>query len=108
MRSYGGRPGPASRHGSPGAARSSDYRWAAEGDPIGALLRYPVSGSDIPPLTREVSRQTEPDPARWSMSAKQPPAPAPSGMPAGEKLLHRRDRLFPLDPSSGWWEEIQR
>nr|WP_221473647.1 amino acid transporter [Planomonospora venezuelensis] len=41
------------------------YHWAAEGNPIGALLRYLVfGGGDIPPLTREVLRQAEPDIAR--------------------------------------------
>ncbi|WP_061293714.1 hypothetical protein [Herbidospora cretacea] len=41
------------------------FHWAAEGNPIGALLRYLVfGGGDIPPLTREVLRQAEPDPAR--------------------------------------------
>ncbi|MFG1755903.1 APC family permease [Streptosporangium sandarakinum] len=38
------------------------FHWAAEGNPIGALLRYLVfGGGDIPPLTREVLRQAEPD-----------------------------------------------
>ncbi|WP_084963519.1 APC family permease [Thermoactinospora rubra] len=37
------------------------FHWA-EGNPIGALLRYLVLGSgDVPPLTREVIRQAEPD-----------------------------------------------
>ncbi|MDH2425269.1 amino acid transporter [Sphaerisporangium sp. TRM90804] len=37
------------------------FHWAAEGNPIGALLRYLVfGGGDIPPLTREVLRQAEP------------------------------------------------
>ncbi|GAA1672711.1 APC family permease [Nonomuraea maheshkhaliensis] len=41
------------------------FHWAAEGNPIGALLRYLVfGGGDVPPLTREVLRQAEPDPAR--------------------------------------------
>ncbi|WP_246269010.1 amino acid transporter [Acrocarpospora macrocephala] len=41
------------------------FHWAAEGNPIGALLRYLVfGGGDIPPLTREVLRQAEPDAAR--------------------------------------------
>ncbi|NAS24803.1 amino acid transporter [Herbidospora sp. NEAU-GS84] len=41
------------------------FHWAAEGNPIGALLRYLVfGGGDIPPLTREVLRQAEPDPSR--------------------------------------------
>ncbi|MFS1300027.1 amino acid transporter [Streptosporangium longisporum] len=41
------------------------FHWAAEGNPIGALLRYLVfGGGDIPPLTREVLRQAEPDTAR--------------------------------------------
>ncbi|MFI7451950.1 amino acid transporter [Nonomuraea sp. NPDC049714] len=41
------------------------FHWAAEGNPIGALLRYLVfGGGDIPPLTREVLRQAEPDPDR--------------------------------------------
>ncbi|WP_188196056.1 amino acid transporter [Nonomuraea sp. SYSU D8015] len=39
------------------------FHWAAEGNPIGALLRYLVfGGGDIPPLTREVLRQAEPNP----------------------------------------------
>ncbi|WP_233507092.1 amino acid transporter [Spongiactinospora gelatinilytica] len=38
------------------------FHWAAEGNPIGSLLRYLVfGGGDIPPLTREVLRQAEPD-----------------------------------------------
>ncbi|MFI7701597.1 amino acid transporter [Nonomuraea sp. NPDC049480] len=41
------------------------FHWAAEGNPIGALLRYLIfGGGDIPPLTREVLRQAEPDPDR--------------------------------------------
>ncbi|MEV0385585.1 amino acid transporter [Nonomuraea sp. NPDC050643] len=41
------------------------FHWAAEGNPIGALLRYLVfGGGDVPPLTREVLRQAEPDPDR--------------------------------------------
>ncbi|MEV5894934.1 amino acid transporter [Nonomuraea fuscirosea] len=41
------------------------FHWAAEGNPIGALLRYLIfGGGDVPPLTREVLRQAEPDPAR--------------------------------------------
>ncbi|MET9344803.1 amino acid transporter [Nonomuraea sp. NPDC003804] len=41
------------------------FHWAAEGNPIGALLRYLVfGGGDIPPLTREVLRQAEPETAR--------------------------------------------
>ncbi|WP_336207234.1 amino acid transporter [Nonomuraea sp. LPB2021202275-12-8] len=41
------------------------FHWAAEGNPIGALLRYLVfGGGDIPPLTREVLRQAEPVPDR--------------------------------------------
>jgi hypothetical protein len=37
------------------------FHWA-EGNPIGALLRYLVfGGGDVPPLTREVLRQAEPD-----------------------------------------------
>ncbi|WP_218135616.1 amino acid transporter [Nonomuraea jiangxiensis] len=41
------------------------FHWAAEGNPIGALLRYLVfGGGDIPPLTREVLRQAESDPDR--------------------------------------------
>ncbi|GAA0427276.1 amino acid transporter [Acrocarpospora corrugata] len=41
------------------------YHWAAEGNPIGALLRYLVfGGGDIPPLTREVLRQAEPETER--------------------------------------------
>ncbi|MFF4414534.1 amino acid transporter [Streptosporangium sp. NPDC001559] len=41
------------------------FHWAAEGNPIGALLRYLVfGGGDVPPLTREVLRQAEPDTAR--------------------------------------------
>ncbi|MGV9601490.1 amino acid transporter [Streptosporangium sandarakinum] len=41
------------------------FHWAAEGNPIGALLRYLVfGGGDIPPLTREVLRQAEPDAER--------------------------------------------
>ncbi|MEV0612792.1 amino acid transporter [Nonomuraea sp. NPDC050404] len=38
------------------------FHWAAEGNPIGALLRYLIfGGGDVPPLTREVLRQAEPD-----------------------------------------------
>ncbi|MDF5755158.1 amino acid transporter [Spongiactinospora sp. TRM90649] len=38
------------------------FHWAAEGNPIGALLRYLIfGGGDIPPLTREVLRQAEPN-----------------------------------------------
>ncbi|WP_245642101.1 amino acid transporter [Nonomuraea candida] len=41
------------------------FHWAAEGNPIGALLRYLIfGGGDVPPLTREVLRQAEPDPDR--------------------------------------------
>jgi hypothetical protein len=41
------------------------FHWAAEGNPIGALLRYLVfGGGDVPPLTREVLRQAEPVPDR--------------------------------------------
>ena len=41
------------------------FHWAAEGNPIAALLRYLVfGGGDIPPLTREVLRQAEPVPDR--------------------------------------------
>ncbi|MEV4008112.1 amino acid transporter, partial [Actinomadura sp. NPDC049753] len=37
------------------------FHWA-EGNPIGALLRYLVfGGGDVPPLTREILRQAEPD-----------------------------------------------
>jgi hypothetical protein len=37
------------------------FHWA-EGNPVGALLRYLVfGGGDVPPLTREVLRQAEPD-----------------------------------------------
>lgn len=37
------------------------FHWA-EGNPVGALLRYLVfGGGDIPPLTREILRQAEPD-----------------------------------------------
>ncbi|MFI6317936.1 amino acid transporter [Nonomuraea sp. NPDC050556] len=37
------------------------FHWA-EGNPIGALLRYLFfGGGDVPPLTREVIRQAEPD-----------------------------------------------
>jgi preprotein translocase subunit SecG len=37
------------------------FHWA-EGNPIGALLRYLVfGGGDVPPLTREVLRQAEPE-----------------------------------------------
>ncbi|MEV6860729.1 amino acid transporter [Streptosporangium subroseum] len=40
------------------------FHWA-EGNPIGALLRYLVfGGGDVPPLTREVLRQAEPDAER--------------------------------------------
>ncbi len=40
------------------------FHWA-EGNPIGALLRYLVfGGGDIPPLTREILRQAEPDAER--------------------------------------------
>jgi hypothetical protein len=39
------------------------FHWA-EGNPIGALLQYLVfGGGDIPPLTREILRKAEPDPA---------------------------------------------
>jgi hypothetical protein len=38
------------------------YHWA-EGNPIGALLRYLLfGGGDVPPMTREVLRVAEPDP----------------------------------------------
>ncbi|MGS2642316.1 amino acid transporter [Streptosporangium sp. LJ11] len=41
------------------------FHWAAEGNPVGALLRYLVfGGGDIPPLTREVLRQAEHETAR--------------------------------------------
>lgn len=37
------------------------FHWA-EGNPIGALLRYLVfGGGDVPPMTREILRQAEPD-----------------------------------------------
>ncbi|MEU6039069.1 amino acid transporter [Actinomadura sp. NPDC047616] len=37
------------------------FHWA-EGNPVGALLRYLVfGGGDVPPLTREILRQAEPD-----------------------------------------------
>lgn len=37
------------------------FHWA-EGNPVGALLRYLIfGGGDIPPLTREVLRQAEPE-----------------------------------------------
>ncbi|MFG2000560.1 amino acid transporter [Spirillospora sp. NPDC048911] len=37
------------------------FHWA-EGNPIGALLRYLVfGGGDVPPLTREILRQAEPE-----------------------------------------------
>ncbi|MBW8483415.1 amino acid transporter [Actinomadura sp. PM05-2] len=37
------------------------FHWS-EGNPVGALLRYLVfGGGDIPPLTREILRQAEPD-----------------------------------------------
>jgi hypothetical protein len=40
------------------------FHWT-EGNPIGALLRYLVfGGGDIPPLTREILRQAEPDTER--------------------------------------------
>jgi hypothetical protein len=40
------------------------FHWA-EGNPIGALLRYLVfGGGDVPPLTREVLRQAEPEAER--------------------------------------------
>jgi hypothetical protein len=40
------------------------FHWA-EGNPIGALLRYLVfGGGDVPPLTREILRQAEPDTER--------------------------------------------
>ncbi|MEV4252527.1 amino acid transporter [Spirillospora sp. NPDC049652] len=40
------------------------FHWA-EGNPVGALLRYLVfGGGDVPPLTREILRQAEPDTAR--------------------------------------------
>ncbi|WP_218671540.1 amino acid transporter [Microbispora sp. GKU 823] len=40
------------------------FHWA-EGNPVGALLRYLVfGGGDVPPLTREVIRKAEPDLAR--------------------------------------------
>ncbi|MGK5555672.1 amino acid transporter [Actinomadura kijaniata] len=40
------------------------FHWA-EGNPVGALLRYLVfGGGDVPPLTREILRQAEPDAER--------------------------------------------
>ncbi|WP_250562633.1 amino acid transporter [Sphaerisporangium fuscum] len=40
------------------------FHWA-EGNPIAAMLRYlALGGGDVPPLTREVLRQAEPDPLR--------------------------------------------
>ncbi|ETK37500.1 hypothetical protein [Microbispora sp. ATCC PTA-5024] len=40
------------------------FHWA-EGNPVGALLRYLVfGGGDVPPLTREVIRKAEPEVAR--------------------------------------------
>lgn len=40
------------------------FHWA-EGNPIGALLRYLIfGGGDVPPMTREILRQAEPDIAR--------------------------------------------
>ncbi|MBO4275025.1 amino acid transporter [Microbispora triticiradicis] len=40
------------------------FHWA-EGNPVGALLRYLIfGGGDVPPLTREVIRKAEPDLAR--------------------------------------------
>jgi hypothetical protein len=40
------------------------FNWA-EDDPVAAVLRYLVfGGGDIAPLTREVLRRCEPDPAR--------------------------------------------
>jgi hypothetical protein len=40
------------------------FHWT-EGNPVGALLRYLVfGGGDIPPLTREILRQAEPDTER--------------------------------------------
>ena len=50
--------------GDDGEIFASTYLWT-EGNPIGALLRYLVfGGGDIPPLTREVLRQAEPETAR--------------------------------------------
>ncbi|XVQ06381.1 amino acid transporter [Spirillospora sp. CA-255316] len=40
------------------------FHWA-EGNPVGALLRYLIfGGGDIPPMTREILRKAEPDPER--------------------------------------------
>ncbi|MGW4469940.1 amino acid transporter [Nonomuraea sp. NPDC004354] len=40
------------------------FHWM-EGDPVKAMLRYLLfGGGDVPPLTREVLRQAEPDPAK--------------------------------------------
>ncbi|MQY07900.1 APC family permease [Actinomadura macrotermitis] len=40
------------------------FHWA-EGNPVGALLRYLVfGGGDVPPMTREILRQAEPDAER--------------------------------------------
>ncbi|MEU6717454.1 hypothetical protein ABZ897_38825 [Nonomuraea sp. NPDC046802] len=50
--------------GAGGRHRDIYFHWT-EGNPVVAMLRYLVfCGGDVPPLTREVLRQAEPDPER--------------------------------------------